>query len=309
MGNPQGVASWSSRLPVASLGLLVAAIMLAALAGCPPPAPSGTPPGAGQSGRIQQIGSTTVLPVAQKWQQAFNQKFPEVEMAISGGGSGVGISALLAGTTDIANASRPIKASEVAQARAAGVDPVEQVIAYDAIAIVVNRTNPLDTIRLEDLSDIFVGKLRQWDQMGVPGLGEIQALGRISASGTYEAFKQLVVTLGGRDKPRDYAPQVLQQPSNEAILNLVAQTGGGVGYVGLGYVDERVKVISVVPLGEAEAIRPSAETVRDGTYPISRALYCYTDGEPMGMVKTYLDWAKGPEGQALVEELGYVALE
>lgn len=300
---PRAVATWRKRLPIAGLSLLAAVL----LAGCPPSPPSATSPGTSE--RIHQLGSTTVLPIAREWQQAFNRKYPQVDIAVSGGGSGVGVNALLAGTTDLANASRPLKRKEIEQARAAGVDPVEHIIAYDAIALVVNRANPLGSIRLEDLSDIFVGQVRQWEQVGFPGGGEIQAIGRISASGTYEAFKELVVTLGGQDKHRDYAPQVLQQPSNEAILSLVAQTEAGLGYVSLGYVDEGVKVLAVTPRDGKQAVLPSLETVRNGTYPIGRALYCYTDGEPTGVLKTYLNWALGPEGQALVEELGYVALE
>ena len=256
-----------------------------------------------------QIGSTTVLPLADKWRAAFNREHPEVEIALSGGGSGTGIKALISGSADIANSSREINDKEIEQAKAAGVDPVEHVVAYDGIAVIVHPSNPLDTVSVGDLSAVFSGQMTDWGAIGGRGMNGIQVVSRDSASGTYEAFKELVVTLGGKDRSRDYAASALKQTSNQGVLALVSRTETAIGYVGLGYVDDSVKVLSVTPLGGGESVAATAEHVTDGSYPISRALYCYTNGEPSGVVKEYLDWIKGSEGRAIVEELGFVPLK
>jgi phosphate transport system substrate-binding protein len=263
----------------------------------------------GASETIRQVGSTTVLPLAERWQQEFNKLHPEVEIAVSGGGSGTGIKALTSGTAEIADSSREIKPEEVEQARAAGVDPVEHVVAHDGIAVIVHPSNPLTEISVEQLSDIYSGRVRDWAEVGARGMGEIQVVSRDSASGTYEAFKELVVTMGETEKSRDYAPSALKQASNQAVSGLVSQTKTAIGYIGLGYVDESVKVLRVVPMGGGEAVGAIVESVMSGAYPVSRALYLYTDGEPIGVLKEYLDWIKGPEGQAVVAELGFVPVE
>jgi phosphate transport system substrate-binding protein len=271
----------------AAIALCVAAGLALFLAGCGGPA--GREPGA-PARTISNIGSTTVLPLAEKWRAAFKKERPGIEIAVSGGGSGTGIKALISGSADIANSSRDIKEKEVAQAEAVGVDPVEHVVAYDGIAVIVHPSNPLDTVSVEDLSAVFSGHITDWGAMGTPGMNRIQVVSRDSASGTYEAFKELVVALDGKDKSRDY-------------------TKAAIGYVGLGYVDDTVKVLAVTPLGGGESVTATVGNIMDGTYAISRALYCYTDGEPGGVVKEYLDWIKGPEGQAIVEELGFVPLK
>jgi len=258
---------------------------------------------------VRQVGSTTVLPLAERWQQEFNRAHPEVEIAVSGGGSGTGIKALVSGTAEIANSSREIEPKEVEQAKAAGVDPLEHVVAYDGIAVIVHPSNPLTEISVEQLSDIYSGRVRDWAEVGARGMGEIQVVSRDSASGTYEAFKELVVMLGGRDKSRDYAAVALKQISSQAVLALVGRTKGAIGYVGMGYVSGSVKMLRVRPLGGGEAVAATVEDARSGEYPVSRALYCYTDGEPTGALKEYLDWIKGSEGQAIVADLGFVPVE
>jgi phosphate transport system substrate-binding protein len=292
------------------------AVMLAVLApGCA--RREGGPGQAGGSAgkRIRQVGSTTVLPLAERWRQEFNTAHPDVEIAVSGGGSGTGIKALSSGTAEIANSSREIKPKEVEQAQAAGLDPLEHVVAYDGIAVIVHPSNPLTEISVEQLSDIYSGRVRDWArvacraEVGARGMGEIQVVSRDSASGTYEAFKELVVMLGGSDKSRDYAAVALKQISSQAVLALVARTKGAIGYVGMGYVGESVKMLRVAPMGGGEAVAATVENARTGEYPVSRALYCYTDGEPTGVLKEYLDWIKGPEGQAIVGELGFVPVE
>ena len=289
-------------------GIGCALLVALSMAGCGRgPAAGGGPSGGG--GMIREIGSTTVLPLAEKWRAAYNEEHPEVEIAVSGGGSGTGIKALISGTADIANSSREITAGEVEQAKAAGVEALEQVVAYDGIAVIVHPSNPLSRISVAQLSEIFSGTVTDWGRIGAPGRGEIQVVSRDSASGTYEAFKEIVVTLRGAEASRDYAASALKQTSNQGILALVARTKSAIGYVGLGYLDESVKALPVVPEGGGEPVAPTVANVKAGTYPISRALYCYTDGEPSGALKGYVDWITGPEGQAIVEELGFVPVK
>lgn len=298
-----------------AVALMVAALALVALSGCPKQQtaeqmPPGEPvPGPEPTTKIVQIGSTTVLPIAEKWREAFNQTHPNVEIAVSGGGSGTGIEALIAGTCDIANSSRPMKDKEKEAAAAAGITPVEHVVAYDGIAVIVHPDNPLTSIDFQKLSDIYVGDITSWDAVGAKGLGDIQVVSRDSSSGTYEAFKEIVVTLHGKQKDRDYTSAALKEASNEAILKLVAQTKTAIGYVGLGYVDNTVKALAIVPLGGGQPVAPTVENVKSGTYPIARELYMYTKGEPTGVLAEYFNWALGSEGQAIVAELGFVPLK
>lgn len=277
----------------------------APMAGAPPPAPDA----GAAAGSIRQVGSTTVLPLAEKWRSTFNAKNPSVSIAVSGGGTGTGIKALISKSAEIANASREIKDEEKKEAEAAGVKPVEHLVAYDGIAVIVNKANPLTQLKLEQVSDLYAGKVKKWDEVGAKGVGDVQLVNRDSSSGTYDAFKEMAVQLHGKDKTRDFAPGTLNQTSNEAVLTMVGQTKGAIGYVGLGYVNDTVKVLKVISVGGKDAIAPSEETVLSKKYPISRALYCYTNGEPAGDLKTYLDFMLSDEGQALVKELGFIPVK
>lgn len=284
--------------------ILVTVAAIAGIAGCGPRAAVQNGPG---ETVIAQIGSTTLLPLAEKWHEAFGAKNPGANIMISGGGSGAGIKAMIDGTTDIADASREITDKEIAQAKEKGIEPVEHLVAYDGIAIVVHPSNQIEELSIEQLSDIYTGAKRDWSDFGGNG-GEIQIVSRDSASGTYESFKELVVTMDGQNKSLDYAPESIKQGSNQSIMTIVGQTKGAIGYIGLGYINESVKVIGVIPIGGDAAVSVDRETIQSGAYPVSRALYCYTADEPKGMLKEYLAFIKGPEGQAIVEELGFVAI-
>lgn len=305
--------------------LLLLAFLAAsvALIGCPPqggdagvddgmvPPPPDEPPGpeaTGETTTIDQIGSTTVLPIAEKWAVAFAEKHEGVEINVSGGGSGTGISSLINGTADIANASRQIKDEEIEQARENGVNPVEHVVAYDGIAAIVHPSNPIESLTIEQLSDIYAGEITNWSEVGGED-GEIIVVSRDSASGTYESWKEMVIQMGGEAEDRDYTPAALKQGSNEAVRSTVAETEGTIGYIGLGYLDDNVKALAVAPEAGAEAVMPTPENVQNGSYPISRELYMYTDGEPTGVLAEYFDWGMGEEGQALVEEAGFVPVQ
>ena len=283
------------------------------LAACGQPAnEEGTPvpatSGAGAQTSIQNKGSDTMVNLALAWAEAYGPIHPEVEIAVTGGGSGTGIAALINGTADMANASRPIKDEERAEAEASGIEPVEHTVAGDAIAIVVHLSNPVDGLTIPQLAAIFSGKITNWREVG----GEdrpIVLLSRESNSGTHVYFLEEVVRQGNKDDKTLFSPDTLLMPSSEGISAEVRQNPNAIGYDGLGYVTPDQKVVAVAPVEGKPYVLPSVETVKDGRYPIARSLYIYTNGEPTGAILAYLDWIKGPEGQAIVQQLGFVPLQ
>ena len=231
-----------------------------------------------------------------------------MQIAVTGGGSGTGIAALINGTVDMANASRQIKAEERDQAEANGIEPVEHVVAGDAIAVVVHPSNPVDGLTIPQLSAIFSGKITNWREVG----GEdrpIVLLSRESNSGTHVFFLEEVVRQGDKDDKTLFSPDTLLMPSSEGISAEVRQNPNAIGYDGLGYVTPDQKVVAVAPADGEPYVLPTVETVKDGSYPIARGLYIYTAGEPQGAILDYLDWILGPEGQAIVRDLGFVPLQ
>ncbi len=262
-------------------------------------------PGSGAIRTIENKGSDTLVNLALAWAEAYAQIRPQVRVSVTGGGSGTGIAALINGTVDIANASRQMKPEEVAEAQANGIEPVEHVIAGDAIAVVVHPSNPVDGLSIVQLSAIFTGQITDWREVG----GEdrpIVLLSRESNSGTYVYFLERIVREGIKDDGRLFSPNTLLMPSSEGISNEVRQNPNAIGYDGLGYVTPDQKTLCVVDKPGDPCVLPAAETVQDGTYPIARPLFMYTAGEPTGAIREYLDWILGPEGQALVKELGFV---
>jgi phosphate transport system substrate-binding protein len=230
-----------------------------------------------------------------------------VRISVSGGGSGTGIAALINGTTDIANASRKIKDEERETAQKNGVEPYEIEIARDAIGVVVHPDNPVQQLTLQQISDIYSGKMTNWQEVG----GEdrpIVLLSRESNSGTHVYFLEEVVRLGQTDNKTLFSQDTLLLPSSEGIIAEVRQNPNAIGYDGLGYITPDVKTLAIAPQDDGEYVKPSVETVNNGKYPIARPLFMYTPGEPQDEVKTYLDWILGPEGQKIVGELGFVPL-
>jgi phosphate transport system substrate-binding protein len=234
------------------------------------------------------------------------QLHPDVRISVTGGGSGTGIAALINGTVDIANASREMKAEEIAAAQANGITPVEHPVARDAIAIVVNPANPVRELTLQQLSDIYVGRIRNWREVG-GDTRPIVLLSRESNSGTYVYFLENVVRLGNAKNTLLFSPDTLLMPSSEGISAEVRQNPNAIGYDGLGYVTSDQKVLAVAKARDSPYVLPGVDTVNDGSYPISRPLYMYTAGEPTGHIKDYLDWIVGA-GQTSVTELGFVPL-
>jgi phosphate transport system substrate-binding protein len=256
---------------------------------------------------IENKGSDTLVNLALAWAEAYMGSYPEVRISVTGGGSGTGIAAMINGTVDIANASRGMKAEEIAAAEGNGITPIEFVVARDAIAVVVHPSNPVDGLTLEQISDIYTMKITNWREVG----GEdrpIVLLSRESNSGTYVYFLDNVVRLGDKESDLLFAPDTLLMPSSEGISAEVRQNPNAIGYDGLGYVTHDQKMVAVARDSDSSYVLPSVETVNDGSYPISRPLYMYTAGEPTGQVKAYMDWLLG-EGQSLVSELGFVPLQ
>jgi phosphate transport system substrate-binding protein len=285
--------------------LALAAVLL--LAGC-----SGRSAGAAStssrgSSAIQCVGSDTLVNLALAWAEALMTARPEVRISVTGGGSGTGIAALTAGTADIANASRAMSTEEIAAARANGIEPVRHVVALDAIAVVVHPSNPVNGLTLEQVSAVFTGRMTRWTDLG----GEdrpIVLLSRESNSGTYVYFLERVIRLGRKDAKDLFSPETLLMPSSEGISTEVRQNRNAIGYDGLGYVTTDQKAIALAREAGSPFVLPSAATVIDGTYPVSRPLFMYTAGEPRGAVKEFLDFVTG-EGQQLVTGLGFVPLQ
>jgi phosphate transport system substrate-binding protein len=232
---------------------------------------------------------------------------PEVSISVTGGGSGTGIAAMINGTVDIANASRAMKSEEISAAQANGIEPIEFVVAGDAIAVVVHPSNPVESLTLEQISDMYTGKITNWSEVG----GEdrpIVLLSRESNSGTYVYFLENVVRMGDKESELLFSPDTLLMPSSEGISTEVRQNPNAIGYDGLGYVTPDQKMLAVGRDAGGPFVMPSVDTVNDGTYPVSRSLFMYTAGQPAGAVKAYLDWVL-QEGQGLVSELGFVPLQ
>ncbi len=290
------------------LAAVLAAVLLAAAAGCAPEAPSGDADDI--SGSFNVIGSNTVTPLSTMWAEAFMTAHPKVNIAISGPGSGAGIAALIDSTTDVCQSSRPIKSSEVNQAKAKGVEPYEIVVASDGLAVVANPANPLSELTITQLSAIYSGKVTNWKQLGGKD-APIVALARDTNSGTHVFFKEHVVQMDGlptKDTSLEYGSGVLLLPSTEAGVTETANNANAIFYSGLGYVSGQVKVLAVKKTDSDPAVSPSVATVLDGTYPIARPLLYYTNGAPTGAIKAFIDYCLSDEGQAIVEESGYVPL-
>lgn len=245
---------------------------------------------------ITMKGSTTVLPIAQRTAEVFMKDRPDVSMSVQGGGSGIGAAGIIDGTCDIGNMSRSMKEAELAQAGANGRNAKANVIAMDGIAVIVHPSNKISALTKKQVKDIYTGKVSNWSQIGGDS-GKIVVISRDSASGTFEAFGTLALA-GDRVRP-----DALLEASNQAVATTVAKTPGAIGYVGLGFITNEVKAVTV------DGIEVSKKTVLMNQYPYTRPLFMYTNGAPKGVVKEYIDFVLSKEGQKLAEEEGYVGLQ
>jgi phosphate transport system substrate-binding protein len=257
---------------------------------------------------IVNKGSDTLVNLALAWAEKYHELHPEVEISVTGGGSGTGIAALINKTVDIANASRQIKDEEIQQAKANGVNPIEYVVARDAIAVVVNPSNPVNHLTIQQLSDIYSGKINNWKEVG----GEDRVIVRLSRetnSGTHVFFLENVIRLGDPNNKTFFSSDTLLLPSSEGITAETRDNPNAIGYDGLGYVTPEVKVVPVSKDDAGPFILPSADSVNNGQYPIARDLYMYTDGKPTGAVLDYLNWLMTAEAQNIVTQLGFVPIK
>jgi phosphate transport system substrate-binding protein len=254
---------------------------------------------------IENKGSDTIVNLALAWAEKYQSDHPDVRISVTGGGSGTGIAALVNGTVDIANASRKIKDEETAEAQSNGVEPIEHIIARDAIAVIVNPNNPVSELTLQQISDIYSGKYTNWQEVG----GEDRPIVRLSRetnSGTHVYFLETVLRLGSKEDKTLFSMDTLLLPSSEGIISEVRDNPNAIGYDGLGYVPKDLKMVAIAKEAGGAYVLPSIETVNDKSYAIARDLYMYTNGEPTGIVKEYLDWILSDEAQVIVAELGFV---
>jgi len=292
------------------LALIAVATFISGCGGDSPAAPVPAN-GTGLTGSISIIGSNTVTPLATVWAEDFMNMHPDVSIGVSGPGSGAGIAALINGTTDICQASRTIKQSEIDDARANGIEPYEIQVASDALSVVVNPANPVSELTIPQLSAIYTGKITNWSEVGGND-ATIVVLSRDTNSGTHVFFKEHVVQMAGlasEDKSLEYGPKVLFLPSTEEGVSEVARNPNAIFYPGLGYVTDEVKPLAIKKTADDAGVLPSVATALDGTYPIARPLLYYTDGTPTGVIKTFIDYCLSAEGQAEVTEVGYVPLK
>lgn len=263
---------------------------------------------AAPSGNLKIAGSTTVLPLSQLWAEEFMSKYPNVSISVSGGGSGTGLSMLLNGTCDIANASREAKKKEIDTARARNSKLVGTKIAKDGLAIIVHPSNNVKNLTMDQLRAIYSGKVRTWKEVGGDSSANIVVVGRDSSSGTYGFFQEAV--LGGGS----YRSDMLSMPTNAAVAQAVAQSKNAIGYVGMAYAWKeekagRCKVLSISRKRGEPGLEPTDENVMSGKYPLFRYLYMYTLGSPKGLAGEFIRFALSSKGQALVHKAGYLPLK
>ncbi len=263
----------------------------------------------GASKVILNRGSDTMINVAQAWAEAYAKVAPDVSVEVAGGGSGVGISALIDGTVQMANSSRPMKPAEREAARAArGADPVQTVTGYDALAVYVHKDNPLTSLSLAQMKALFAegGAVERWSDLGVTNTAcprdRIIRISRQSSSGTYDFFREVALA------KTDFKLGTLELNGSKEVVELVSHTPCAIGYSGMGYATPGVRALAIATTADSVPVAPTLASTLSRTYPIARPLYVYTIGEPTGETKRYLDWILSPAGQDIVQLVGYVPL-
>jgi phosphate transport system substrate-binding protein len=289
--------------------ILLSFLLILVAAACAPKSESSSTSSTPTSAYIENKGSDTIVNLALAWAEAYQKVKPEVSISVTGGGSGTGLTALLNKTVDIANASRQITPQELATAKASGLNPQEFVIARDAIAVIVNPSNPVNHLTLEQLSKIYRGEINNWQEVG----GEDRPIVRLSRetnSGTHVYFLDAVIRLGNSKDKTIFSRDTLLLPSSEGIIAEVRDNPNAIGYDGMGYVTSEVKMVAISSLATPDVyVLPSVATVNDNSYVISRNLYMYTQNPPTSAIKDYLDWILSPEAQQIVTNLGFVPVK
>ncbi len=257
---------------------------------------------AAQSDSIQIKGSDTMVNLGQAWAEKFMEENPNTSIAVTGGGSGTGISSLINGTCDIAETSREMEQKEIDQAKQKGIDPKKITVALDGLAVVVNPKNPVSNLTMQELKDIFTGKITNWNQVGGKD-GKITILSREVNSGTHVYFKEHVLN------KTEFATTALMLPSSQAIADEITGNPNAIGYYGMGYISPEQKAIKVAKDKESPYIEPTIDNVKNGSYPISRPLFMCTKGEPTGIIKSFIDFVLSAEGQKIVTEIDFVPVK
>lgn len=277
--------------------LLVVSCLLLVTAGC----------GGGKKA-LQIKGSDTMVNLAQSWAEEFMKENPKIPVAITGGGSGTGIAALLSGSTDIAQSSREMEKKELDMAKKRNINPKEIIVADDGIVVVVSPLNPVQKLTENQLSDIYIGKIKNWKEIG--GKDEkIVVLSRDRNSGTHVFFLEHVIKLGDKKNANEFASNVLMMPSSQAIVEEVANNPSAIGYIGLGYLTGKLKALGISKAQGSPYVVPSIATVSNKTYPISRSLQMYTNGEPTENIKVFIDFVLSPKGQEIVKKMDFVPIK
>ncbi|MFA5795011.1 MAG: phosphate ABC transporter substrate-binding protein [Candidatus Brocadiia bacterium] len=257
---------------------------------------------------IQIKGSDTMVNLVQAWAEVFMKKNPQKQLAVTGGGSGTGISSLISNTCDICMSSRNIKEKEIALAQQKGVNPFEIKVALDGLAVVVHPSNPISKLTQAQLADIFTGKIASWKEVGGKD-AKIVILSREVTSGTHVYFKEHILRKGIANGPEEFASSALMLPSSQAIADEVTNNPDAIGYYGMGYISAKQKPISVAKDEKSEYEAPTTENVISGKYPISRPLLLYVNGQPKGLDKEFIDFALSPEGQEIVVKTDFVPVQ
>jgi len=284
------------RLVAAGIGL----ILLLAPAGCRRSNQ--------QANSIQIKGSDTMVNLGQAWAEGFMKIRPDVSVAVTGGGSGTGIAALLSGTCDVAELSRELKAEEITLAKEKGFEPQQVTVALDGLAVVVHPGNPISQLTMDQLAAIFSGVIRNWREIGGADL-PIVILSREVNSGTHVYFKEHVLRRGEKGSMVEFAAAALMLPSSQAIADEVAQNSGAIGYFGMGYVSAREKALAVAKDASSPYVRPTIDNVVNQSYPISRPLLMVTRGRPQGLAADFLNYVLSPAGQAIVSKIDFVPVK
>jgi phosphate transport system substrate-binding protein len=291
-------------------GVLAALVTLAGCQGksAEPGAPTAGAPAASAGKSIQIKGSDTMVNLGQAWAEAYGKEHADAMLAVTGGGSGTGIAALINGTCDVAESSREMKPEEIDMAKKQGRDIKEFKVGLDALTVIVHPSNPVAKLTIPQLADIFTGKISDWKEVGGKE-GKIFVISRERNSGTHVFFLEHVLRRGNAKGTEEYAPSVSMLPSSQAVGSEVAGNAAAIGYFGLGYLDKtKHRAIAVAKDASGPYVEPSIETATSGKYPISRPLYFYTPGEPSGEVKDFIDFARSEAGQRIVKELDFVPL-
>lgn len=275
-------------------------------AGCERPQNSASSQNSATS--IQIKGSDTMVNLGQAWAENYMRKNSEALVAVTGGGSGTGIAALLNGTADIAETSRKMKEKEYAEARKNGIEPVEFTVALDGLAVVVSPKNPVNQLTVDQVADIFTGKIRNWSDVGGVS-GPIVLLSREVNSGTHLYFKEHVLRHGKEKGPEEFDKGALLMPSSQAIADEISQNPNAIGYYGMGYKNPTQKILSIAKDAKGPYVSPTIENVKSGQYYISRPLLMYTKGQPAGLVKDFIDFTLSVEGQTIVTEIDFVPVK